>query len=94
MAVVVPTLAVCVVAAALLWLWRQRKRRRKNSPPPANNDSDQYSSDGQRQHGTADLERAVTGGGPRRYQFHELAAATRDFAEEEKLGQGDRKSVV
>ncbi|EAZ44334.1 hypothetical protein OsJ_28960 [Oryza sativa Japonica Group] len=41
-----------------------------------------------RQHGTADLERAVTGGGPRRYQFHELAAATRDFAEEEKLGQG------
>ncbi|XP_052168902.1 proline-rich receptor-like protein kinase PERK2 [Oryza glaberrima] len=88
MAVVVPTLAVCVVAAALLWLWRQRKRRRKNSPLPANNDSDQYSSDGQQQHGTADLERAVTGGGPRRYQFHELAAATRDFAEEEKLGQG------
>uniref|UniRef100_A0A0E0QQ13 Protein kinase domain-containing protein n=1 Tax=Oryza rufipogon TaxID=4529 RepID=A0A0E0QQ13_ORYRU len=61
MAVVVPTLAVCVV-----WLWCQRKRRRKNSPPPANNDSDQYSSDGQQQHGTADLERAVTGGGARR----------------------------
>ena len=33
----------------------------------------------------AEFERGV---GPRRYRYHELAAATSNFAEEEKLGRG------
>uniref|UniRef100_A0A0D9XCN6 Protein kinase domain-containing protein n=1 Tax=Leersia perrieri TaxID=77586 RepID=A0A0D9XCN6_9ORYZ len=81
---VAPTVVVFVVAAVLLWLWWQK--RRKNSASvrvPHNSDSE---SDGH--HGNSDLEKAVTAGGPRRYQYQELAAATGDFAEEKKLGQG------
>ncbi|KAL5201387.1 hypothetical protein ABZP36_035741 [Zizania latifolia] len=77
---VVPSLAVCMVVAVLLWLWL---KRRKNSQT-VQNGSDE--SDGQ--HGNPDLERAVTGAGPRRYQYRELAAGTSDFADEEKLGRG------
>uniref|UniRef100_M8D5M0 non-specific serine/threonine protein kinase n=1 Tax=Aegilops tauschii TaxID=37682 RepID=M8D5M0_AEGTA len=38
-----------------------------------------------REHEQAEFERGV---GPRRYRYHELAAATKGFAEEEKLGRG------
>ncbi|KAL6873738.1 hypothetical protein ACP4OV_013820 [Aristida adscensionis] len=38
----------------------------------------------------AELERGM---GPRRYRYHELAAATSNFAEEEKLGRGGFGSV-
>ncbi|XP_052166855.1 probable kinase CHARK [Oryza glaberrima] len=39
------------------------------------------------------LEIAVAAAGPRRYSYDELVAATRDFAEEEKLGRGGFGSV-
>ncbi|XP_040383458.1 L-type lectin-domain containing receptor kinase IX.1-like [Oryza brachyantha] len=40
-----------------------------------------------------ELERGVAAGGPRRYAYRELAAATSGFAEEEKLGRGGFGSV-
>ncbi|KAM3206598.1 hypothetical protein ACQJBY_061983 [Aegilops geniculata] len=42
-------------------------------------------SDNEEEHEQAEFERGV---GPRRYRYRELAAATKDFAEEEKLGRG------
>ncbi|XP_020154600.1 L-type lectin-domain containing receptor kinase IX.1-like [Aegilops tauschii subsp. strangulata] len=77
--VLVPLLSLVVCVAVLLW-WRHNKMK-------ANED---------RQEGyahRADLERGVAAGGPRRYTYHELVAATRHFAEEEKLGRGGFGSV-
>ncbi|KAF7045658.1 hypothetical protein CFC21_054742 [Triticum aestivum] len=44
-----------------------------------------WNSDGGEEHDQAEFERGV---GPRRYSYRELAAATKGFAEEEKLGHG------
>ncbi|XP_037456708.1 L-type lectin-domain containing receptor kinase IX.1-like [Triticum dicoccoides] len=79
--VLVPLLFLVVCAAVVLG-WRRHKRRRAN-----NEDSEEECDD------RADLERGVAAGGPRRYVYHELVAATNNFAEEEKLGRGGFGSV-
>ncbi|KAF7104461.1 hypothetical protein CFC21_105357 [Triticum aestivum] len=78
--VLVPLLFLVVCVAVVLG-WRRHKKRR------ANEDSEEECDD------RADLERGVAAGGPRRYVYHELVAATNNFAEEEKLGRGGFGSV-
>ncbi|XP_044443916.1 L-type lectin-domain containing receptor kinase IX.1-like [Triticum aestivum] len=78
--VLVPLLFLLVCATAVLG-WRRHKKRR------ANEDSEEECDD------RADLERGVAAGGPRRYMYHELVAATSNFAKEEKLGRGGFGSV-
>ncbi|KAF7111430.1 hypothetical protein CFC21_111445 [Triticum aestivum] len=73
--VLVPLLFLLVCATAVLG-WRRHKKRR------ANEDSEEECDD------RAELERGVVAGGPRRYIYHELVAATSNFAEDEKLGRG------
>ncbi|XP_020178481.1 L-type lectin-domain containing receptor kinase IX.1-like [Aegilops tauschii subsp. strangulata] len=79
LSVLVPFLLLLVCAAVVL-----RRRRKKMR---ANKDSQE------RCVNRADLERGVAAGGPRRYTYHELVAATKHFAEEEKLGRGGFGSV-
>ncbi|VAI80824.1 unnamed protein product [Triticum turgidum subsp. durum] len=77
--VLVPLLSLVVCVAVLLW--------RRHKKMKANEDRQERYAD------RADLERGVAAGGPRRYTYHELVAATRHFAEEEKLGRGGFGSV-
>ncbi|KAM3214767.1 hypothetical protein ACQJBY_066993 [Aegilops geniculata] len=77
--VLVPLLSLVVCVAVLLW--------RRHNKMKANEDSQE------RYAHRADLERGVAAGGPRRYTYHELVAATKHFAEEEKLGRGGFGSV-
>ncbi|XP_037463779.1 L-type lectin-domain containing receptor kinase IX.1-like [Triticum dicoccoides] len=77
--VLVPLLSLVVCVALLLW--------RRDNKMKANEDGQE------RYAHRADLERGVAAGGPRRYTYHELVAATRHFAEEEKLGRGGFGSV-
>ncbi|XP_020149504.1 L-type lectin-domain containing receptor kinase IX.1-like [Aegilops tauschii subsp. strangulata] len=78
--VIVPLLLLIVCAAVVLG-WRRHKKRRVNE------DSEEECLD------RADLERGVAAGGPRRYIYNELVAATGNFAEEKKLGRGGFGSV-
>ncbi|XP_048548747.1 L-type lectin-domain containing receptor kinase IX.1-like [Triticum urartu] len=80
----IPLLLLLVCAAVVLG-WRRQKKRRANEY--SSSDSEEPSVD------RAGLERGVAAGGPRRYMYHELVAATSNFAEEEKLGRGGFGSV-
>ncbi|KAI4969680.1 hypothetical protein ZWY2020_000594 [Hordeum vulgare] len=84
LSILVPLLFLLVCVAVVLG-WRGHKKRRANQ----NNSSDSEEERVDR----ADLERGVAAGGPRRYMYHELVAATGNFAEEEKLGRGGFGSV-
>ncbi|KAF7098094.1 hypothetical protein CFC21_099860 [Triticum aestivum] len=79
LSVLVPFLLLLVRAAVVLWRRRKKMRANKNSQERCVN--------------RADLERGVAAGGPRRYTYLELVAATKHFAEEEKLGRGGFGSV-
>ncbi|KAK3133131.1 hypothetical protein QOZ80_6AG0532750 [Eleusine coracana subsp. coracana] len=85
--VLVPLLAVVACAAAVL-LWLRQKRRRHVH---LNNEATSSSESSDDQHGEADFERGVTG--PKRYHYRELAVATGDFSDENKLGRGGFGSV-
>ncbi|TVU09255.1 hypothetical protein EJB05_42712, partial [Eragrostis curvula] len=76
--VLVPTLAVSLCAIGGILLWLWQKRRRN---------AQQYEHYGEE----ADFERGVAG--PRRYQYRELAAATGDFNDANRLGRGGFGSV-
>ncbi|VAI92940.1 L-type lectin-domain containing receptor kinase IX.1-like [Triticum dicoccoides] len=80
LAILVPLLFLLVCAAAVLG-WRRHNNSR------ANEDSEEECID------RSDLERGVAAGGPRRYMYRELVAATSNFAEDEKLGRGGFGSV-
>nr|CAB3463954.1 unnamed protein product [Digitaria exilis] len=79
--------ALLVLAAAcasgLLLLWQMKKHKRRSSS------SDDSDSEQQRD----DMARGVAAHGPRRYAYRELAAATNNFADDEKLGRGGFGSV-
>lgn len=81
--VLVPLLSLSACAAVGLVLWRRRRSRRR---PGESSDSDY-------EEHRAELERGVAASGPRRYSYRELAAATGDFAEGQKLGRGGFGSV-
>ncbi|KAI5004774.1 hypothetical protein ZWY2020_032017 [Hordeum vulgare] len=71
-------------AAAAAFIVRQRWKRKSLADSDENKmlaDSDDEENE------QAEFERGV-GLGPRRYRYRELAAATKDFADEEKLGRG------
>ncbi|CAN6166510.1 unnamed protein product [Urochloa humidicola] len=89
--VLAPLLFLLACAALLAFLvWQKRKRRRRSGGIPiASSDSDYEQQDDDR----AKLERGVAASGPRRYRYRELAAATNNFAEDEKLGRGGFGSV-
>ncbi|XP_044443333.1 L-type lectin-domain containing receptor kinase IX.1-like [Triticum aestivum] len=84
LAILVPLLFLLVCAAAVLG-WRRHQKRRANEG--SSSDSEEQFVD------RASLERGVAAGGPKRYMYHELVAATSNFAEEEKLGRGGFGSV-
>jgi serine/threonine protein kinase len=73
------------VVGLIVLLWRQHKSKQHN---PDDDDSDC-----EEQQARAELERGVAATGPRRYAYGELAAATSNFAEDEKLGRGGFGSV-
>ncbi|TVU09258.1 hypothetical protein EJB05_42715, partial [Eragrostis curvula] len=87
--VLVPILVVSVVATVgvLVWLWQ--KRRKNALQHEALNDSD--SDEEQQGAKEADFERGVAG--PRRYHYRELAAATGNFNDANRLGRGGFGSV-
>uniref|UniRef100_A0ACD5UQ05 Uncharacterized protein n=1 Tax=Avena sativa TaxID=4498 RepID=A0ACD5UQ05_AVESA len=85
--VLVPLLLLLACAAVV---WRRHKKTRSiraNEERSTDSDSEEECV------GRADLERGVAAGGPRRYTYRELAGATSNFAEEEKLGRGGFGSV-
>ncbi|CAL4897710.1 unnamed protein product [Urochloa decumbens] len=81
-AVLVPLLFLLACAAGLL-LWQKHDKRDESS-----SDNDYGQGDA-----TAELARGVAASGPRRYAYRELAAATNNFAKDEKLGRGGFGSV-
>jgi hypothetical protein len=88
--VLAPVLAVSVCAALGILLWlRQRRRRHVQLQPNNGGASDGDSSD--QEHDEADFERGVAG--PRRYHYRQLATATGDFSDENRLGRGGFGSV-
>ncbi|XP_037439744.1 L-type lectin-domain containing receptor kinase IX.1-like [Triticum dicoccoides] len=89
LSVVVPLLFL-LVCVAMITIWRRHQKRRSKR---ANGDSSSDSDDEEHCVDRADLERGVAAGGPKRYTYHELVAATSNFAEEEKLGRGGFGSV-
>ncbi|CAN6357077.1 unnamed protein product [Urochloa humidicola] len=84
--VLVPLLFLLACAAGLV-LWQKHKRRRPGGDG-ISSDSDYGQGDE-----TAELARGVAASGPKRYAYRELAAATNNFAEGEKLGRGGFGSV-
>ncbi|KAM0842198.1 hypothetical protein ACQ4PT_058508 [Festuca glaucescens] len=88
LSVLVPLLLLLVCAAAVAWR-RHKKTRSVGANEDRSTESDSEEESGDR----ADLERGVAAGGPRRYTYRELAAATSSFAEEQKLGRGGFGSV-
>ncbi|XP_037463300.1 L-type lectin-domain containing receptor kinase IX.1-like [Triticum dicoccoides] len=80
LAILVPLFFLLVCAAVVLG-WRRHKKRR------ANEDSEEECDD------RAELERGVAACGARRYMYHELVAATSNFADDQKLGRGGFGSV-
>ncbi|CAL5089825.1 unnamed protein product [Urochloa decumbens] len=81
------TTVVLVCAGAGLLLWKTRTRR-KGTQPYQGTESDDSSEQIMIE---ADFERGVAG--PRRYPYHDLAAATGEFDEENLLGRGGFGSV-
>lgn len=83
--ILVPTLLVpvCAVVGLLLWLWHKRRR------DPQTNNGGNSSSD--EQHEEAEFETEVAG--PRRFHYRELATATGNFTDENRLGAGGFGSV-
>ncbi|CAN6338996.1 unnamed protein product [Urochloa humidicola] len=90
--VLVPLLFLLACAAGL-HLWRNKRKRRRMGGDGSSSDDSGYGQRGD--HETADdLARGVlAASGPRRYAYRELAAATDNFAEDEKLGRGGFGSV-
>ncbi|VAI13990.1 unnamed protein product [Triticum turgidum subsp. durum] len=84
LSVLVPLLFL-LACVAMVTLWRRHEKRRSKR---ANGDSSSDSDDEEHCVDRAGLERGVAAGGPKRYTYHELVAATSNFAEEEKLGRG------
>ncbi|VAI01474.1 unnamed protein product [Triticum turgidum subsp. durum] len=86
LSILVPLLFLLVCVAMVTTIWRRHEKRRSTR---ANGDSSSDSDDDE-EHcvDRADLERGVAAGGPKRYTYHELVAATSNFSEEEKLGRG------
>ncbi|KAF7047436.1 hypothetical protein CFC21_056369 [Triticum aestivum] len=91
LSILVPLLFLLVCVAMVTTIWRRHEKRRSTR---ANGDSSSDSDDDE-EHcvDRADLERGVAAGGPKRYTYHELVAATSNFSEEEKLGRGGFGSV-
>ncbi|WVZ62974.1 hypothetical protein U9M48_012660 [Paspalum notatum var. saurae] len=85
--VLVPLLFLSLCAAAGGYLLVRQRRR---STPQAHEAGDSSEEELER---AAELERGVAAGGPRRYTYRQLAAATNNFAEEKKLGRGGFGSV-
>ncbi|KAF7111431.1 hypothetical protein CFC21_111446 [Triticum aestivum] len=90
-AILVTLLFLLVCAAAVLG-WRRHKKRRANDDSEEECD-DRADLEREQFVDRASLERGVAAGGPKRYMYHELVAATSNFAEEEKLGRGGFGSV-
>ncbi|OEL21309.1 L-type lectin-domain containing receptor kinase IX.1 [Dichanthelium oligosanthes] len=84
--ILVPLLSLLACAAVGLLLWRQHKT--KSRIPNQTSDSDC-----EERPDRAELERGVAASGPRRYTYRELAAATNNFSDDEKLGRGGFGSV-
>ncbi|KAM3254749.1 hypothetical protein ACQJBY_048308 [Aegilops geniculata] len=89
LSVLVPLLFL-LVCVAMVTIWRRHEKRRSIR---ANGDSSSDSDDEEHCVHRAVLEKGVAAGGPKRYTYHELVAATSNFAEEEKLGRGGFGSV-
>uniref|UniRef100_J3MWN7 non-specific serine/threonine protein kinase n=1 Tax=Oryza brachyantha TaxID=4533 RepID=J3MWN7_ORYBR len=85
---VLTPLVILVAIAAAGFLFLKRRMTRSSARTDAVDDSD---SDDQLER--AELERGVAAGGPRRYTYRQLAVATSNFSEEEKLGRGGFGSV-
>ena len=88
-ATVAPLSALLACGAAVMLLFRRQKRRSRQRRLPGSVDatgdhSDDEDDDDDRDQ--ADFEKGVAG--PRRYHYRELAAATGNFDEENKLGSG------
>lgn len=79
----VSALLTCSAAVMLLLRHQNRKRRQRNANSSVDSDADE-------QFVEAEFEKGV---GPRRYYYRELAAATSNFAEENKLGRGGAASA-
>ncbi|WVZ49555.1 LOW QUALITY PROTEIN: hypothetical protein U9M48_000901 [Paspalum notatum var. saurae] len=88
---VIVSLLLLLVSELGFLLWKKCKGRRSRAPHGTTEDSDCEEQDDIQNR--ADPERGVAASGPRRYTFGELAAATDNFAEEEKLGRGGFGSV-
>ncbi|XP_047057844.1 L-type lectin-domain containing receptor kinase IX.1-like [Lolium rigidum] len=88
LSVLVPLLLLLVCAAALA-----RRRHKKKRSMRANEDRGTDSGSEEECINRAELQRGVAAGGPKRYSYREIAAATSNFAEEEKLGRGGFGSV-
>lgn len=86
---IVRFLVLPVVGLLLALFLRSRAKRINSSTQITHTVGESSNIEG----GNAELEIAVAAAGPRRYSYAELAAATRDFAEEEKLGRGGFGSV-
>ncbi|TVT96784.1 hypothetical protein EJB05_57995, partial [Eragrostis curvula] len=85
--ILVPILAVsiCATVGVLVWMWQKRRRNARQHEALNDSESDE-------QHGQeADFERGVAG--PRRFHYRELAAATGDFNDANRLGRGGFGSV-
>ncbi|XP_047057892.1 L-type lectin-domain containing receptor kinase IX.1-like [Lolium rigidum] len=88
LSVLVPLLLLLVCVLAMAW-----RRHMETGSIRANEDRSTDSDSEEECVDRADLERGVAAGGPRRYTYRKLAAATSNFAEEKKLGRGGFGSV-
>nr|CAB3456670.1 unnamed protein product [Digitaria exilis] len=83
-ATVAPLTALLACFAAVMLLLRRRQKQKRRRQPKGNGTTAIDPSDDSDEE-EADFEKGV---GPRRYYYRELAAATGNFAEENKLGSG------
>ncbi|KAF8663607.1 hypothetical protein HU200_055329 [Digitaria exilis] len=83
-ATVAPLTALLACFAAVMLLLRRRQKQKRRRQPKGNGTAAVDPSDDSDEE-EADFEKGV---GPRRYYYRELAAATGNFAEENKLGSG------
>jgi hypothetical protein len=94
-AIVGAALFVVVLFALAVFLAGRRRRRKTRELELAKefDEEDIGSSDDDDDDGHELIRKIEMGTGPRRFPYHELVAATRSFAPEEKLGQGGFGSV-
>ncbi|CAO2149611.1 unnamed protein product [Urochloa humidicola] len=78
-------LLVCAGVGLLIWKRRRTRNARAYQQGTKSEESDEQND------GESELEMGVAG--PRRYHYHDLAAATGEFAEDNLLGQGGFGSV-